>query len=200
MIILKFKEELDKSMIDKSKFVNLTGKHKSVRVTNGPLNYLNSRIYTEPEHIDIYKINIDDFVSIAQECKFFLSGNHNHKRVTTWLPGFRESLSMDNNLLSKGDINIKSDVWIGEEATVLSGVTIGVGSIVAADAVVTKDVEPYSIVAGNPAKKVGQRFDDLTIKRLLDSKWWLRSIEYLEDRFELIFSEDINAFLESLKK
>ena len=73
---------------------------------------------------------------------------------------------------NKGDIVIGNDVWIGYEATILSGVTIGDGAIIGAKAVVTKDVPPYSVVGGVPAKKIKQRFDAETIQKLQQLKWW----------------------------
>ncbi len=72
----------------------------------------------------------------------------------------------------KGDIIIENDVWIGAKATVMSGVTIHNGAVVAAGSVVTKDVPPYAIVAGNPAKVVKYRFTEEQIKKLLQISWW----------------------------
>ena len=73
---------------------------------------------------------------------------------------------------TKGDVLIGNDVWIATEAIIMSGVTIGDGVVIGARAVVTKNVPPYTIVAGNPAIVMKQRFDDKTIQRLLDVKWW----------------------------
>ena len=73
---------------------------------------------------------------------------------------------------NKGDIIIGNDVWIGYEAVILSGVTIGDGAIIGARAVVTKDVAPYSIVGGVPAKEIHKRYDSQTIERLVQLKWW----------------------------
>ena len=73
---------------------------------------------------------------------------------------------------NKGDIIIGNDVWIGYEAVILSGITIGDGAMIGTRAVVTKDVPPYAIVAGNPAKIIKYRFDDKRIKELLEEKWW----------------------------
>ena len=73
---------------------------------------------------------------------------------------------------NKGDIVIGNDVWIGYEAVILSGVTIGDGAIIGARAVVTKDVAPYSIVGGVPAKEIRKRYDPQTIERLIQLKWW----------------------------
>ena len=88
---------------------------------------------------------------------------------------------------------IGNDVWIGAGASVLRGVAVGDGAVVAAGAIVTKDVEPYSIVAGVPAKKIGQRCSDAQIQRLLELKWWDFPAELIKDNIELFneeFSED----------
>jgi len=200
MIVLDLIEELNKAKDGVSSLVRLIGKHKKARVTNSPLPYIRSRVYTEPEHFNTLKLNIGDFVSIAQECKFLLSGNHNMNRVTTYLPGFNLCQPREGNILSNGEITIGNDVWIGQNVTVLSGVTIGHGAVIGANATVTKDVEPYTIVGGFPAKEIRKRFDKETINKLLESKWWELDLNALEDRFELIFSEDIEGFLQSLKQ
>lgn len=199
MIIQNLKEELELAKMGKSPYVNLVGKHKRVRVTSSSIGYLNAKVYTEPEHRGVTHINIGDFVSIAQEAKFFLSGNHNYQRVTTWLPGLTLSEPLDGNILSNGSINIEPDVWVGNGATILSGVTLGVGCVVAAGAIVTKDVPPYTIVGGSPAKKIAMRFDTDTVNELVASKWWLLELDELQNRFELLFSEDVKGFLDSLK-
>lgn len=88
---------------------------------------------------------------------------------------------------------IGNDVWIGFGALLLAGVTIGDGAIIACGAVVTKNVEPYSIVAGIPAKKIGQRFNDDQIKMLLKIKWWDNSLEWIKKNADMFL--DINKFL-----
>ena len=79
---------------------------------------------------------------------------------------------MGGHPASKGDVVIGNDVWIGRKAVILSGVTIGDGAVVGTMAVVTSNVEPYTIVAGNPARPVRKRFDDSTIQNLLQLRWW----------------------------
>jgi acetyltransferase-like isoleucine patch superfamily enzyme len=118
------------------------------------------------------KLRIGNYTSIGY-VRVFLSGEHRKDWVTTYpfrtlngLPGAGE----EN--LSRGDVEIGNDCWVCIESTVLSGVTIGDGAVVGACSVVTKDVPPYAIVAGNPARVVGQRFDDDTVAWLLDLKWW----------------------------
>lgn len=180
----------------------LTGNNNSLvrihglnsRFTKIEKSALNSKIYTEREHFDV-KLHIGQFCSIATGCSFMLSGNHNYERVTTYLEFDLENKANDS-LLTNGDIVIGNDVWIGMNSTVMSGVTIGDGAVIAAGSLVTKDVEPYSIVGGSPAKLIKKRFDDNTISRLLDSKWWDLDFEYLSSVSNLLFSKNINDFLE----
>jgi acetyltransferase-like isoleucine patch superfamily enzyme len=100
----------------------------------------------------------------------------------------------------KGDIRIGNDVWIGAKATIMSGVNIGHGSIVAAGSLVTKDVEPYSIVGGNPAKHLKYRFDKNQIDDLLDIAWWNWNESKIKENAMLMWSQDINYFIKKYKK
>ena len=126
-----------------------TGDYEIIKSTN-------SKIYTELFHLDKYKINIGKYVSIAGGCKFMLSGNHDYKNVTTYLP-FDTEYDPSDFIFSNGDINIGNDVWIGAGARILDGVEIGNGCVIAAGAVVTKSTDPYSINVGVPSRKIGVR-------------------------------------------
>lgn len=137
----------------------------------------NNVLYHYPINKD--KLIIGKFCSIACGAKFlFTSGNHNLKSLSTYtFPIFYEEWGLDiGNICdawnNKGDIIIGNDVWIGYEAIIMSGVKIGDGAIIGARAVVTKDVPPYTIVGGVPAKIIRKRFDDKTIEKLLKLKWW----------------------------
>jgi len=88
---------------------------------------------------------------------------------------------------------IGNDVWIGLDATIMPGVTIGDGAIIGAKSVVTHDVEPYTVVAGNPARVVKKRFDDETMKRLLKIQWWNWPIQTIEDHLDAITGNDITT-------
>ena len=125
------------------------------------------------------RLIIGKFCSIACGAKFlFTSANHTMRSLSTYpFPIFFEEWGLDRADVAtawdnKGDIVIGNDVWIGYEAIILSGVTIGDGAIIGARAVVTKDVPPYTIVAGVPAKEIRKRYDPQTIERLCDLKWW----------------------------
>ena len=137
----------------------------------------NNVLYHYPVNGD--KLKIGKFCSIACGAKFlFTSGNHAMQSLSTYpFPIFFEEWNLDARDIcsawdNKGDIIIGSDVWIGYEAVIMAGVTIGDGAIIATRAVVTKDVPPYTIVGGVPAKMIRKRFDDATIERLEKLRWW----------------------------
>ncbi|MBD3724134.1 MAG: antibiotic acetyltransferase [Flavobacteriaceae bacterium] len=117
-------------------------------------------------------IRIGKFCSIAKNTTF-QTFNHNTKKVTSYFIGqnlFNEK--WENETVSKGDIVIKNDVWIGTHCVVLGGVTINNGAVVAANSVVLSDVPAYSIVAGSPAKVIGYRFSDDIIEKFQKVEWW----------------------------
>jgi virginiamycin A acetyltransferase len=123
------------------------------------------------------KLIIGKFCMIASNATFIMNGaNHLTEAITSYpfaIFGQDWSNAMDNKTYpQKGDIVIGNDVWIGYNATILAGVTIGHGAIIAANATVTKDVEPYSIVGGNPAQLIRKRFPDQIIAKLLELSWW----------------------------
>ena len=96
---------------------------------------------------------------------------------------------------NKGDIVIGNDVWIGFNATIMAGVTIGDGAIIATNSTVVKDVEPYSIVGGNPANEIKKRFSEKTINELLEIKWWNWDIEKITKNVQNLTGNDIEKLL-----
>ena len=151
----------------------------------------NNVLYHYPINHD--KLIIGKFCSIACGAKFlFTSANHTMRSAATYpFPLFFEEWNLDRKNVTdswdnKGDIIIGNDVWIGYEAVILSGVTIGDGAIIGARAVVTKDVPPYSIVGGVPAKLIRKRFSDSDISKLLEIKWWNWSKEEIAQNIEVI--------------
>jgi virginiamycin A acetyltransferase len=137
----------------------------------------NNVLYHYPINED--KLIIGKFCSIACGAKFlFTSANHTLKSLSTYpFPIFFEEWNLDKKQVKtawdkKGDIVIGNDVWIGYEAVILSGITIGDGAIIGARAVVTKDVPPYTIAGGIPAKEIKKRFDEKTIRKLQQAQWW----------------------------
>ena len=137
----------------------------------------NNVLYHYPIHQE--KLIIGKFCSIACGTKFlFNRANHTLKSLSTYtFPLFYEEWELEKSNITtawdnKGDIVIGNDVWIGYEAVIMAGVHIGDGAIIAARAVVTKDVPPYTIVGGTPAKEIRKRFDTEVIQQLLKLKWW----------------------------
>lgn len=128
------------------------------------------------------KLVIGKFCMIASDVKFIMNGaNHLTNSLTTYpfaIFGKGWENAMDGKSYpQKGDINIGNDVWIGYNATIMAGVNIGDGAIIATNSTVTKDVEPYTIVGGNPAKELKKRFSEDLIAKLLKLKWWNWDIE-----------------------
>ena len=138
------------------------------------------------------KVSIGSFCSIARNVSI-QTYNHNYKKPTTYLIGqniFNEKWG--NEFPSKGDIIIMNDVWIGSHSVIINGVTIHNGSVVAANSVVTKDVPPYAIVAGSPAKVIGYRLDEQKIKYLENLSWWDWPLEKIKENksfFEVEFEQ-----------
>ncbi len=137
----------------------------------------NNVLYHYPVNHD--RLMIGKFCSIACGAKFlFNSANHSLSSLSTYpFPIFYEEWGLDRKNVAeawdnKGDIVIGNDVWIGYEAVILAGVTVGDGAVISARAVVTKDVPPYTIVGGIPAKPIRKRFSEETISELLALKWW----------------------------
>ena len=156
----------------------------------------NNVLYHYPINHD--KLKIGKFCSIACGAKFlFNSANHTVKSLTTYpFPIFFEEWGLDVRDITtawdnKGDIVIGNDVWIGYEAVIMSGVTIGDGAIIGTRAVVTKDVPPYTIVGGVPAKQIRKRFSEETISELLKWKWWDWTFEKISQNIEFIKNGDL---------
>jgi acetyltransferase-like isoleucine patch superfamily enzyme len=122
-------------------------------------------------------LKIGKYTSIADEVTILLGGNHRMDWVSTYpFPALGDAwptaTHIDGHPSTKGDVVIGNDVWIANGAAILSGVTIGDGAVVAARAVVVADVEPYEVVAGNPARRVRRRFTDVEVALLLKARWW----------------------------
>ncbi|WXL25244.1 CatB-related O-acetyltransferase [Ectopseudomonas mendocina] len=142
-------------------------------------------------------LRIGRYTSIAENVEIFLGGHHRPDWITTYpFPVmFDEAKDVVDYAVSRGDVVIGSDVWLCTNCMILSGVTIGHGAVVAAGAVVTKDVAPYSIVAGNPAQHVRWRFAPDLCEQLLQTAWWDWPEQELREISPLLCSDRLDDFL-----
>lgn len=168
---------------------NFFDNNKDVVLTLGAYSYINS--------LDLWVGNIESnghvligrYCSLGWDLLFLVARNHDYKAVTTY-PKFNVS---NNPAKNPRQIIIGHDVWIGHGVTILGGVKIGNGAVIGANAVVAKDIPPYAIAVGNPARVIKYRFDEQTIKKLLAVKWWNWDKEKVEQI--LPASLDMEKFL-----
>ena len=151
------------------------------------------------------KLIIGKFCQIAAGVEFVMNGaNHQMNGVSTFpfytLEGWDMDPPTSEDLPQKGDTVIGNDVWIGQNAVILPGVHIGDGAIIGANSVVGSDVEPYTIVAGNPAKELRKRFDKDLIDLLLQFRWWDRSIEEINGLIPILTCSDLDIVRKELKE
>ena len=147
------------------------------------------------------KLIIGKFCMIASDVKFIMNGANHLTNVITSYPfaifGKGWEKAMDGKSYpKKGDINIGNDVWIGYNATIMAGVTIGDGAIIATNSTVVKDVQPYSIVGGNPAIEIKKRFTEDKIAKLLELKWWNWDIEKITKNVQNLVDNDLSKIIE----
>ena len=170
------------------------------RVSVGEMTYGNPRfmLWDQSERIEIGK-----YCSIAEDVTIFGGGEHRTDWVTTYplRIAFGSPLAhTDGHPATKGPTRIGNDVWIGYRAIVMSGVTVGDGAVIAAGAVVSRDVPAYAITAGNPARVKSLRFAPEIVAELLEVKWWNWPLERVEASADLMSSADIRAFLSHARK
>jgi acetyltransferase-like isoleucine patch superfamily enzyme len=153
----------------------------------------------DPDH----KVIVGSYTSIAAEVTFLVGGEHHPEWVSTFpfrivygLPGKCE----DGQPNSRGPIILGNDVWLGRGVTVLSGVAIGDGAIVGARSLVVKDVEPYTIVGGVPARAIHRRFEDRHIEALLAIRWWDWPEEEILSITDILCSENVDALIAYAEK
>jgi acetyltransferase-like isoleucine patch superfamily enzyme len=165
-------------------------------LTMGRHSYAPPRVHAYPGNDA--RARVGAFCSIAADAEFLLGGYHHPEWVSTFpfrivlrLPGAFE----DGQPTTRGDIVVGNDVWIGRGAKILSGVTVADGAVVGAYAVVTRDVRPYAIVVGNPARELRRRFDDARVNALLASRWWEWPLERIVASVPLLCSPEVDAFL-----
>ncbi|HDL07913.1 MAG TPA: CatB-related O-acetyltransferase [Desulfobacteraceae bacterium] len=150
---------------------------------------------------DSYKIG--KFCCFADKITIFTGGNHRVDWVTTYplrskfnLPG----ADSDGHPASKGETVICNDVWVGRGAVIMSGVTVGDGSVIGAYSVVSKNIPPYAIVAGNPARLIRYRFENYQIKALLRIKWWDWELDKILKAVSFLCDDQINTFIKKFDK
>lgn len=151
------------------------------------------------------KLIIGKFCQIASGVEFIMNGaNHQMNAVSTFpfytLEGWNQDVPSIEDMPIKGDTIIGNDVWIGQNVTILPGVCIGDGVIIGANSVVGSNIEPYTIVAGNPAKQIRKRFDNELIEIMEKLKWWNKSIEEINNLIPLLTSSDLEKVKEELSK
>lgn len=183
------------------RFAKLRGKEPPLNYTARvlPQYQVGRGTYGSPRILDYpnnASLQIGAFTSIAAEVSIFLGGNHHPEWVSTFPFGamWREHEHPEQPC-SRGDVVIGNDVWIGRGAMIMSGVTIGDGAVVGAAALVARDVPPYTIVAGNPARVVRQRFAPEIVEKLLAIRWW----DWPDDRIRraagMLQSPDVERFI-----
>lgn len=160
----------------------------------------NNVLYHYPIHRE--RLVIGRFCSIACGAKFmFNCANHSLRSLSTYtFPLFWEEWGLDRSDMAaawdnRGDIIIGNDVWIGFEAVIMAGVHIGDGAIIGSRAVVTKDIPPYTIVGGVPAREIRKRFDPATVERLQALKWWNWPEERIRRNLSYLTTGDLDKLL-----
>lgn len=151
------------------------------------------------------KLVIGKFCQIAAGVEFVMNGaNHQMNAVSTFpfytLAGWDMKAPAPEDMPLKGDTVIGNDVWIGQNATILPGVHIGDGAIIGASSVVGSDVEPYTIVAGNPAQFIRNRFDAELTNLMLEWRWWDKPIEEINSLIPLLTSSDLTEVKKKIKE
>ncbi|MDP9677296.1 acetyltransferase-like isoleucine patch superfamily enzyme [Paenibacillus jamilae] len=161
----------------------------------GDWTYGNPSIYC---HTISESLKIGKFCSIADNVTIMLGGEHRVDWLTTYPFSdiFTEAQYKLGHPATKGNVTIGDDVWIGNNVMILSGVTIGVGAVIGAGSIVTKDVPPYSIVGGNPARIIRYRFKPEEIEQLVKIAWWEWPIYKIKANWDLLLNDDISVFIE----
>ncbi len=142
---------------------------------------------------------IGSFCSIGSGAAFIMAGNQGHRNdwISTfpffWMPEVEAFAGAENGYRAAGDTVVGNDVWIGSEAIVMPGVRIGDGAVIGTRALVTRNVEPYTIVGGNPAKPIRTRFGETEVAMLLEMKWWDWTDDQLHGAMPILTSGDVPA-------
>lgn len=180
--------------------IPLTLQEKYVQYEIGRATYGDLKVKTWGEGATL---KIGAFCSIASGVKIFLGGEHR----TDWVSTFPFSVlwkdvagHIPGHPMSRGDVVVGNDVWIGTEAIILSGVHIGNGAVIGARAVVTRDVPPYAVVSGNPAQIVRTRFSPEIVARLEAVAWWNWDDERIKQHLPKLLSGELEQFLQAAER
>ena len=167
-----------------------------IKVTGGKYSYGTINVYAYQK---IGEIKIGNYVSIS-DIKILIGGDH-HMNLTTYPMKtiFRHYPIEEDNTQAKGVI-IQNDVWIGLDAMILDGVTIGNGVVIGAGTLVAKDVPDYAVVVGNPARIIKYRFPEEEIRVLLELKWWELDKSEINDIIYLFYDNDIEKLIRTIKE
>ena len=167
-------------------------------MTFGKYTYGSPKIFWENDNA---KLVVGNFCSIGANVNIYLGGNHRTDWVTTYPFGHinRDKFNMfdgKGHPSTKGNVIIGNDVWIGNNVTIMSGVTIGDGVVIANNSHVVKNIQPYTVVGGNPAKLIKYRFTPDQIIKLLEIKWWFWDDEKI-NKFTPLLCNNIETFINS---
>lgn len=161
------------------------------------------KTYGQPEIIcydSKSKFSVGKYTSIASNVAILLGANHKRGLLTTYPRSLINGSVSQEETNERGDVAIGSDVWIGYGVTIIGPCTIGDGAIIGAGALVLKDVPPYAVVGGVPAKVLKYRFDDETIQKLLSVKWWDKNEKEIKHLEEVLYSSDVERLVSRVIK
>lgn len=190
------------TILDRVRPIEESVEARRKRLVDDGILTIGERSYGCPDIIshrgDTAKVRIGDFCSLAADIEVMVGGNHRVDWISTY--PFRAMFRLDGAFedghpSTKGDVEIGNDVWIGRGAKILSGVHIGDGAAVAAYALIVKDVPPYAIVGGNPAKVIRRRFSDDQIDALLRISWWTWPLDRILAEVPALQSGDVAGFI-----
>lgn len=188
---------------DTTAFTNTIQRYKKYDI--GDFTYGTPEIFDLEIYDDIAsrptRLKIGRFCSIGPDVKIYLGCEHRTDWITTYpFNALNDKFRyIKGHPHSKGDVIIGNDVWLGANVSILSGVRIGNGAVIGANALVTKDVDAYSLTSGNPAKEIRKRFDEETIRFFQDTSWWNLDIKDIEKVVHLLQSDNIEEFKRQIK-